>query len=83
MPTVAIPDEIADAVNAPTLYYKTMLITKMAESKVSLDADAVPVRSVPRAHSAHSRLSVPRPRVAQSKLALPNPLPWVLSSLCS
>ena len=83
MPTVAKPDEIADALNTPTLDYKMALVNKMAESKVSLDADAVSVRFVPHAHSAHSRLSVPRPRVAQSKLALPNQLPWVLSSLCS
>ena len=83
MPTVAKPDEVTDALNAPTLDYKMALVNKMAESKVSLDADAIPVQSVPRDHSAHSRLSVPRPRVAQSKLALPNPLPWVLSSLCS
>ena len=83
MPTVAKPDEITDALNALTLNDKTTLIKKMAESKVGLDADAVPVRSVPHAHSAHSRLSVPRPRVGQSKLALSNPLPWVLSSLCS
>ena len=46
MPTVAIPDEIADALNAPTLDHKTMLIKKMAESKVSFDADAVPVCSM-------------------------------------
>ena len=39
MPTVAKPDEIADALNAPTLDNKTMPIKKTAESKVSLDAD--------------------------------------------
>ena len=59
MPTVAEPDEIADALNAPTLDDKTTPIKKMAESKVSLDADAVPVRSVPHPHTAHSRLSIP------------------------
>ena len=32
---------------------------KMAESKVSLNADAVPVRSVLHSHAAHSRLSIP------------------------
>ena len=40
MPTVAKPDEIA-----PTLDNKTMPIKKTAESKVSLDADAVPLGS--------------------------------------
>ena len=59
MPTVAKPDEIADALNTPTLDDKTTLIKKMAESKVSLDADAVPVRSVPHPHAVHSRLSIP------------------------
>ena len=47
MPTVAKPDEIADALNAPTLDGKTTPIKKMAESKVSLDTDAVSVRSLP------------------------------------
>ena len=47
MPTVAKPDEIADAPNAPALDYKMALVKKTAESKVSLDADAVLVRSVP------------------------------------
>ena len=75
MPTVAKPDEIADALNAPTVDDKTMPIKKTAESKVSLDADAVPVRSVPHPHAAHSRLSVPCLRVAQRRLALPNALP--------
>ena len=75
MPTVAKPDEIADALNAPTLDDKTTPIKKMAESKVSLDADAVPARSVPHPHAAHSRPSVPRQRVAQRRLALPNALP--------
>ena len=70
MPTVAKPDEIADAPNAPTLDDKTMPIKKTAESKVSLDADAVPARSVPHPHAAHSRPSVPRQRVAQRRLAL-------------
>ena len=41
MPTVAKPDEIADALNAPTLDDKTTPIKMTAESKVSLDADAV------------------------------------------
>ena len=59
MPTVAKPDDIADAPNAPTLDDKTMPIKKTAESKVSLDADAVPVRSVPHPHAAHSRPSIP------------------------
>ena len=81
MPTVAKPDEIADALNAPTLDGKTTPIKKTAESKVSLDADAVPARSVPHRHAAHSRPSVPRQRVAQRRLALPNALPccraWV------
>ena len=75
MPTVAKPDEIADAPNAPTLVNKTMPIKETAESKVSLDADAVPARSVPHPHAAHSRPSVPRQRVAQRRLALPNALP--------
>ena len=75
MPTVAKPDEIADALNAPTLVYKMTPIKKTAESKVSLDADAVPVRSVPHPHAAHSRPSIPRPRVVQRKHALPDPLP--------
>ena len=70
MPTVAKPDEIADALNAPTLDDKTTPIKKMAESKVSLDADAVLVRSVPHLHAAHSRPSVPRQRVPQRRLAL-------------
>ena len=65
MPTVAKPDEIADALNAPTLDDKTT-----AESKVSLDADAVPVRSVPHPHAAHSRPSVPCLWVAQSRSML-------------
>ena len=59
MPTVAKPDEIADALNAPTLDDKTTPIKKMAESKVSLDADAVPVCFVPHPHAAHSRPSIP------------------------
>ena len=59
MPTVAKPDEVADALNAPTLDDKTILVNKMAEPKVSLDADAVPVCSVPHPHAAHSRLSIP------------------------
>ena len=75
MPTVAKPDEIADALNAPTLDNKTMPIKRTAESKVSLDADAVPVRSVPHPHAAHSRPSVPCLWVAQRRLALPNALP--------
>ena len=70
MPTVAKPDEIADALNAPTLDNKTMPIKKTAESKVSLDADAVPVRSVPHPHAAHSRPSVPCLWVAQSRSML-------------
>ena len=42
---MAKPDEIAYALNAPTPDDKTMLIENMmAESKVSLDADAVLVR---------------------------------------
>ena len=80
MPTVAKPDEIADALNAPTLDDKTTPIKKMAESKVSLDADAVPVHSVPHPHAAHSRPSVPRQRVAQRRLALAQCVA-VLSSL--
>ena len=59
MPTVAKPDEITDTLKAPTLNDKTALIKKMAESKVSLDADAVPVHSVPHPHAAHSRPSIP------------------------
>ena len=75
MPTVVKPDEVADAPNAPTLVNKMMPIKKTAESKVSLDADAVPVRSVPHPHATHSRLSVPCLRVAQRSLALTNALP--------
>ena len=59
MPTVAKSDEITDKLKAPTLNDKTALIKKMAESKVSLDADAVPVHSVPHPHAAHSRPSIP------------------------
>ena len=70
MPTVAKPDEIADVLNAPALDDKTTPIKKTAESKVSLDADAVPVRSVPHPHAAHSKPSLPRQRVAQRRLAL-------------
>ena len=75
MPTVVEPDEIADAPNAPTLDDKTPPIKKTAESKVSLDADAVPVCFVPHPHAAHSRPSVPRQQVAQRRLALPNAMP--------
>ena len=82
MPTVAQPDEIADALNAPTLDDKTTPIKETAESKVSLDADAVPVRSVPHLHAADSRPSVPRQRVAQRRLALAKCVA-VLSSLRS
>ena len=59
MPTVAKPDEITDALKAPTLNDKTALIEKMAESKVSLDAEAVAIRSVTHPHAAHSRPFIP------------------------
>ena len=56
LPTVAKPDEIVDALNASTLDDKTTPIKETAESKVSLDADAVPVHSVPHLHAAHSMM---------------------------
>ena len=56
IPTVAKPDEIVDALNASTLDDKTTPIKKTAESKVSLDADAVLVHSVPHLHAAHSMM---------------------------
>ena len=51
--------QITDKLKAPTLNDKTALIKKIAASKVSLDADAVPVHSVPHPHAAHSRPSIP------------------------
>ena len=81
MPTVAKPNETADAPDAPTLDKQTTPIKKTAESKVSLDADAVPAHSVPHRHAAHSRPSVPRQRVAQRRLAVPNALPCSLRRL--
>ena len=80
MPTVAKPDEIADALNALTLNDKTTLVNKMAESKVSLDADAVPVRSVPHPHAAHNRLSVRCLRVAKGNPAQCVAVLWSLRS---
>ena len=81
MPTVVKPDEIADAPNAPTLVNKMMPSKKTAESKVSLDADAVPVRSVPHPHAAHSRPSDRTPSASRSEKACPAQCVAVLSSL--
>ena len=53
--TKAKSSEHLDQVTMPTV------AKKMAESKVSLNADAVPVRSVLLSHAAHSRLSIPCP----------------------
>ena len=80
MLTVAKPDVTTDALNAPTLNDKTMLITKMAESKVSLDANAVPVCSVPHPHAAHNRLSVRCLRVAKGNPAQCVAVLWSLRS---
>ena len=67
MSTEPKPAEDADAPNAPALNDKTTPIKKMAESKVSLDADAVPFLSLPHPHASQQGV--------HTRLALPDPLP--------